>query len=87
MKKTTIVIIGVVLVIFIYHDLIQDLLTILIRTSMRIVMIVGVLIAVVLGLRFFKKSRGATSYDKEDNNTSVETAEIAEDKKDNMDIF
>lgn len=87
MKKTTIVIIGVVLVIFIYHDLIQDLLTILIRASVRIVMIVGILAAVILGIRFFKKSRGAASYDKEDNNASVEAAEIAEDKKDNMDVF
>lgn len=87
MKKTTIVIIGVVLVIFIYHDLIQDLLTILIRASVRIVMIVGILAAVILGIRFFKKSRGTTSYDKEDNNTSVEALETTEDKKDNMDVF
>lgn len=84
MKKTTIVIIGVILVIFIYHDLIQELLTILIRASTRIVIIVGVLVAVVFGLKYFRKSHSTNSYDKEDTNTSVATVE---DKKDNMDVF
>ena len=68
MKKAKIIVICIILFIFFYHDLIQDLLTILIRASVRIVMIVGILAAVILGIRFFKKSRGTTSYDKEDNN-------------------
>lgn len=86
MKKKGIIAILIILFIFFYHDLVQELLTIIINNSLRIFTVIGILIAVIFGIKLFRKSKDSNvSHEDSINSTVVDMND--DSAKDKMDIF